>query len=252
MGDPSATGRSTRILVLSLDTAVDRQAVFARSAPEGVDWSFFDAWRTLHPELDYDEQRAQINFGRVLTRGEIGCYSSHYAMWTALIEDEQTDRYIILEDDVIVDWEFIARLSRTGDLGHDYIRLYYKRPVASRKLVAEFIERTKALVEVHGYAFGTQGYVISKAGARRFRDACRRVDRPIDNAMDRSWVHGIPNLAIFPFPLIESFTESEIGGKRFERHPVPSALHGRWRRAQIAEKLRYQLGRLRFFFRSPA
>src|SRR5688500_9202293 len=102
MGDPSATGRSTRILVLSLDLAVDRQAVFARSAPEGVDWSFFDAWRTLHPELDYDEQRAQINFGRVLTKGEIGCYSSHYAMWTALIEDGEADRYIILEDDVIV------------------------------------------------------------------------------------------------------------------------------------------------------
>lgn len=236
--------------MLSLDTAVQRRETFARNAPKDADWSFFDAWRTLYPDLEYDEERAEINFGRTLKKGEIGCYSSHYAMWAALLQDDEADRYIILEDDVIVDWEFIGRLSRTGDLGHDYIRLYYKRPVRTRKLVPEFVERTKALVEVHGYAFGTQGYVITREGARRFSDACRQVDRPIDNAMDRSWVHGIRNLAIFPFPLIESFTDSEIGGKRFERHAVQPALRGRWLRAQLREKLRYQLGRVRFILRT--
>ena len=50
------------------------------------------------------------------------------------------------------------------------------------------------------------------------------VTRPIDDEMDRSWVHGQPNLAVFPFPIMEETSDSIIGNARFEEFDVPRHL----------------------------
>ena len=97
-----------------------------------------------------------------------------------------------------------------------YLRLYAKRPTAFR-LHGEAIEARRFLVEYAAYVHGTQGYVISRAGAERFVRHCRRVRRPVDNELDRAWDHGVPCLALFPFPLTEISTGSTIGAARWER-----------------------------------
>jgi hypothetical protein len=33
--------------------------------------------------------------------------------------------------------------------------------------------------------------------------------------MDRFWEHGVPNLSLFPFPVVEEFRDSTIGDDRF-------------------------------------
>ncbi|HET6157701.1 MAG TPA: glycosyltransferase family 25 protein [Dongiaceae bacterium] len=216
----------TRIIVISMTDAAERRSRFedrAQNAP--VAWSFYPARASLHPALRYDEQSAIIAKGRPLRAGEIGCYSSHYAAWQDLQSDD-ADQYVVLEDDVIVDWTFIGKLAEVdlAALGINYLRLYYKAAARPALVRENFIERARSIVELAGSAFGTQGYVISKKGAAVFLDHCRVVTRPIDDEMDRSWAHGIPNLAVFPFPIIEESAGSSIGNVRFESFDVPGHL----------------------------
>lgn len=240
-------GRSprTKVVVVSMADATERRWRFedrARNAP--VAWSFFPARSSLHPALRYDEQDAIVAKGRPLRAGEIGCYSSHYAVWEELQGDD-ADQYVVLEDDVIVDWTFIGKLAEVdlGEMGINYLRLYYKAPGRAALVRENFVERARSIVELAGMVFGTQGYAITKAGARTFLDHCRVVTRPVDDAMDRSWVHGVPNLAVFPFPVIEESAGSTIGNTRFETFVVPGHLKlkrlvvhriERWRRDATA------------------
>jgi glycosyl transferase, family 25 len=243
----------TRIFVISMRNATVRRQTFAADDELGtVDWSFYDAQETLHPDLHYDENHAIITKGRPLTVGEIGCYSSHYALWQKLIGDEDADQYVVLEDDVIVDWRYLEAFTAQNHqvAGRDYIRLYYKKPVPLRILQKGFMGRATWLVELSGYCFGTQAYLLTKNGAKRFAEQCRIVNRPIDDQMDRSWIHNIPNLAVFPFPVIERCVDSGIGASRFDRYQIPSHLRLRRFFARNVERVRYWLfGRLHLPFR---
>jgi glycosyl transferase, family 25 len=216
----------TRIVVISMADAGERRSRFeerARTAP--VAWSFYPARTSLHPALRYDEEGAIVAKGRPLRAGEIGCYSSHYAAWQDLQSDD-ADQYVVLEDDVIVDWTFVGKLAQVdlAAMGVNYLRLYYKYPARAALVKENFIDRARSIVELAGHAYGTQGYAITKAGAKLFLDHCRRVCRPIDDEMDRTWVHGQRNLAVFPSPILEESAGSTIGSTRFETFVVPKHL----------------------------
>ena len=219
-------GPQTRIIVINLVDAAERRSRFEeRARGATVPWSFYPAHTALHPALRYDERAAIVAKGRPLRAGEIGVYSSHYAAWRDL-QSDGADQYIVLEDDVIVDWSFLGKLAEV-DLsakGINYQRHYYKLPVRASKVQGDFIERARSIVELDGTSFGAQGYVITKAGAKVFLDHCAIVSRPIDDEMERSWVHGQPNLAIFPFPIMEESGASTIGSTRFEAFVVPRNL----------------------------
>src|SRR3546814_6758021 len=49
----------------------------------------------------------------------------------------------------------------------------------------DFLQHSRAIVELVGLAYGTQGYAITLEGARRLVEHCRTVRRPIDDEMDR-------------------------------------------------------------------
>src|SRR3546814_3249062 len=86
-----------------------------------------------------------------------------------------------------------------------------------RMLERDFGAHTRWLTEVGGYCFGTQGYLITRKAAAVFAERFGAVRRPVDDEMDRSWSHGVRNLAVFPFPIMERAQKSGIGLKRFER-----------------------------------
>jgi glycosyl transferase family 25 len=245
----------TLVLVVSLADAAERRAGFAeRARATTLPWRFFDAHRELGAGLAYHSDEAVVAKGRPLTPGELGCYSSHYHAWLALL-DSRAAQMIVLEDDTIVDWTFLEKLATVDcpALGVSYLRLYAKRPGAFR-LHGEAIEARRFLVEYAAYVHGTQGYVISRAGAERFVRHCRRVRRPVDNELDRAWDHGVPCLTLFPFPLTEISTASTIGAARWERPEIPAPLRGARLRMRLLERSRRTRWWLRVMtrLRSPA
>jgi glycosyl transferase, family 25 len=234
----------TPIVVISRASATDRRTRFRdRAEKASASWEFVDASEELFHELKYDEEAAIIATGRPLSGGEIGCYSSHYSLW-ARMRDEDISQLIVLEDDTVVDWNFLGRLAAVNlpGIGVDYLRLYYKRP--AQRCTARFrnfVEGRRYVVSLRGYVYGTQGYILTRSGALRFLRHCRIVSRPIDNEMDRSWAHGIPNLSVFPFPLFEESGASTIGLDRFEPFEMSRLLRLRRRGSRAAERLRYRL-----------
>jgi glycosyl transferase family 25 len=245
----------TLVLVVSLPDAADRRAGFVeRAHATTLPWRFWDGHRELGPGLTYRPDEAIVARGRPLTTGELGCYSSHYHAWLALLDSRAT-QMIVLEDDTIVDWSFLEKLASLdfSARGVTYLRLFARRPCTFR-VHGEAVEPQRYLVEYAAYAHGTQGYVITRAGAERFVRHCRLVRRPVDVELDRAWDHGVPCLAVFPFPLTEMSSGSTIGSARWTRPEIPAALRGARLRMRLVERARRITRWLRVMtrLRSPA
>jgi glycosyl transferase family 25 len=225
------------IVVISLPDATERGAACAaRAGGVGLDWSFLDAGRGLSPNLTYDPDEAIVSKGRPLSPGELGCYASHYAAWTTFLETTAS-QLVVLEDDTIVDWTFLDKVARV-DLqasGIPFLRLFAMDPGPCRRVQANAFEFQRHLIEYADRVFGAQAYVLTRGGAERLIRHCQAVCRPIDDELDRSWIHGLANLCIFPFPVIAQSGASTIGVDRYGRYEVPARLAGRRRRARVTE-----------------
>lgn len=205
------------LFVVSLSTALRRREDFSQSVPslQWIDWRFFDAHTSLGSGLSYDESRSTRVSLRPLQAGELGCYSSHVAIWQHMVESG-CEEALVLEDDVVADWKFLDHIAQRNLAGHGihYLRLFCKIPFRWRNVKTPFLDTYHHLVRIVGPALGTQGYYLSLAGAQRLLPHAKNADRPIDAFLDSVHVHGLPNLAIYPFPLFERFQESSIGDAR--------------------------------------
>ena len=194
------------VAVVSLPSAHARRAQFAKFAADTpVPWTFFDARTAIAQPLRYHASIARRVHGRELSDGELGAYASHHAVWRQLVDSNQ-QQIIVLEDDVVADWPFIAQLA-TLDLsamGIDYLRLFTKIPPRFRKLRRPFLDRYHHLIRITGFALGTQAYLLTRQGAQRLLKHAEQIESPVDAYMDKYWRHGVPNLALYPFPGIRA------------------------------------------------
>ncbi|WP_213217694.1 glycosyltransferase family 25 protein [Roseibium polysiphoniae] len=227
------------VFVISLETSNDRRSEFTRrAAGTSVPWRFFDAHRELADPLNYDPRDAIIHSGYELSKGELACYSSHYAVWRKVVE-EKIPQAVILEDDAIVDWEFL-RVLLSKDLsvdGIDYLKLCNTRPVSFKILQEPFLGR--CLIRFSGFAFGAVAYFLTAKGAGVLVDRLQTVRRAVDTEMDRDWAHGLPNLALHPAPAFEATGLSTLEASRKVRAPIPSDL----RIARFKERVREKITR---------
>jgi glycosyl transferase family 25 len=234
------TPLKTAIYVISLTTSAERRESFARhyaAAHVAVPWSFFDAHTTKSAELCYTEKNAFVAKGRALYPRELACYSSHYSTWIKMLR-EDVDQVLIIEDDVVMDWEFVRILSaqNLSTLGINYLKLFSKNITPFKVLSYDFHRR--CLIDCRGFAHGMQAYMLTKLGASRFLEVCKTVRLPIDDEMDRSWSHGIPNLSVFPFPAFELHGTSTIGTVRYDAHDLPARYVLPRNAMRLMEKLR--------------
>lgn len=230
----------TKIWVISLADAAARRAQFAQRVPiVGPAWEFFDAHTEMAPALQHDSPATRGTHGRTLRSGELGCYSSHYALWQWLSESE-CEQMIVLEDDVQVDWNFIDFLSghNFSEMEINYLRLFAKIPARWRYVASPFLDRYHHLIRFTGYTLGTQAYLLTKAGARQLLHHGKTIRYPIDAFMDRYWEHGVFNLAIYPFPIFEIFQTSSIGEARFKPEAMPLEMKLRFTLARLDAKAR--------------
>ncbi|HYQ14809.1 MAG TPA: glycosyltransferase family 25 protein [Polyangiaceae bacterium] len=215
---------STRIDVISMPSAQERRAIFASAARDArTPWQFVDACTAPPAELPYSDQAAVRRFGRALSRGEIGCFASHFEAWKSLLASRDAQR-IVLEDDTIVDWSLMDRIAEVDFAAHglDLVRFYSTHPFKHSVAVQRFLGPHTHLLQTSGMFLGTQGYVLTREAAERLVRLARGITMPVDWFMNRYWAYGFRNYCLFPFPLIERFVPSEIGD-RSEAPPVGAA-----------------------------
>ena len=237
--DPSPAP-STCIRVVSLKSDAERRAAFSDSAA-GTDlpWRYFDGYTQLAPGLDHDADRVLKLWGVPLRKGEIGCYSSHWALWNEFLESEY-DQMIVIEDDVLLDWNFIRLLTEKdfSAQGIPYLRLFALNFSKSSLVKPRFIGGQFRLVRFLDYVYGAQAYVLTRHGAEVLSRHCQRVCRPVDVEMDRFWAHGLQNLCVFPFPALERLSTSRIRNDPFEAPPAPLRMKLQRTAHKLLEKVR--------------
>ncbi|XP_061634542.1 procollagen galactosyltransferase 2 isoform X2 [Phyllopteryx taeniolatus] len=111
--------------------------------------------------------------GRVLTRGEIGCFLSHHSIWSQVVE-RGLQKVLVLEDDVRFEPRFKRRLQAILDdvdkaqLAWDLIYVGRKRMQVQQP--ERSVDGVNNLVEAD-YSYWTLGYVLSLRGATKLLDA---------------------------------------------------------------------------------
>jgi len=132
--------------------------------------------------------------------------------------------------------ESVAKLMPIGWL------VFGSAPKSFRVVVPQFLEFHHDLIQFIGYAWGTQGYLLTRAGAQQFVHHLQVVRRNVDSSMDRAWHHGIANLAIFPFPLFELMGPSSIESSRFEAREIPLSWRLKRFPYQVLERAKRKFG----------
>uniref|UniRef100_A0AAX7V2L4 Glycosyl transferase family 25 domain-containing protein n=1 Tax=Astatotilapia calliptera TaxID=8154 RepID=A0AAX7V2L4_ASTCA len=107
--------------------------------------------------------------GRVLTRGEIGCFLSHHSIWTQVVERD-LQKVLVLEDDVRFEPRFKRRLQAimddTDNTQLDWDLIYVGRKRMQVQQPERSVEGVNNLVEAD-YSYWTLGYALSHRGARK-------------------------------------------------------------------------------------
>lgn len=227
------------VRVISLAGHRARRDRFARAAEDApLLWSFFDAHEASSLAVSPGRSRLSPHYGRSLTASEIGCFSSHVAVWRAFL-GSAARLLFVFEDDTVVDWDYVGFLSRVdfAGMGLDYVRLFNKTPVKQVPFVSPFLSKYHHLTWNLQRPLGTQAYLLTRKGAEILVRHCAVIRRPIDQEMDRAWSHGLPSLTLHPSPVFERFAESTIGETRFA---IPDA-HRMASVAFLVEGLRKRL-----------
>ena len=212
----------TSIKVISLDTSVDRRRAFTRmTCGINLDWAFFPAHTAITEPLRYDDRAAVRRCGRPLSPTEIGCYASHFKLWEWL-SISNFDQAVILEDDVIVDWAPIEKITTTrlSDYGINLLRLHTYCPFRWTITKYKFFSINDHLVRLIGMVPGAAAYVLSKAAAHNLVSNYSAISAPVDWILPRYWEHRIINYCVFPFPVVHRHGPSTIGERNGARGAV--------------------------------
>lgn len=110
--------------------------------------------------------------GRTLTKGEVGCFLSHFYIWKEMV-DVQMDKALVFEDDVRFQANFKRRVLRLMEeveqVELDWDIIYFGRKQVNPGN-EEPVEHVRNLV-VADYSYWTLSYAISLQGAQKLLNA---------------------------------------------------------------------------------
>lgn len=113
--------------------------------------------------------------------GIVGCGMSHMELWRQLLNDNTTDKYIILEDDAVLDQKSVDILSKI----EKYIDKY---DINMLNLYSfSLVDDSNLKFQIDGFKFGKSkftgyltGYILTKKGAEIFLDNIKKINYHID------------------------------------------------------------------------
>lgn len=145
----------------------------------------------------------QLYRGKRLSEGEKACFASHYSLWQKCVSENRV--ILILEDDIAFLDGFVEQIQRIESSGVDFVRLmsfFQKKSTPFN----DFLNLTKENI------CGTQGYYLSPNGAKKLLAKSKLWLCPVDNYLDKSYIHTLPNLISNPEVIKEMPLGSCIGG----------------------------------------
>lgn len=195
-----------KTFVINLDRRPDRWSQFQNlDDPKPLKYERFSAidGSKLKPTLQLQQIFDFNDYN--MRQGMVGCAMSHIKLYIQLLQDEETDVYCILEDDLEFVPDFDSKLLFCAKelhktkwdmfyLGHHLWKQFIDNEVYSKSLwpKVEQFDRAESLRRSMG---GTGGYMITKKGAERLLEFINRTG--MTNGIDTVQQKAADELNIF-------------------------------------------------------
>ena len=192
------------IFVISLARAAARREKMRRQLEEmNLNHTVIDA--VDGATLDLSQYADRLRFdkwkflrGRELSRGEIGCFLSHYQLWESLAANK-TECALVLEDDPVLDKNFaeVAAAAAQVKWRWDVILLSSRKRYKVDRVLCP-LPHNRRLVRYNKRVGTTRAYLINLGGARKLLGICRDISAPIDWRYAEWWANNLEFYAVDP------------------------------------------------------
>lgn len=200
-----------KIFVINLKRDHKRRKNASRQLSEqNIDFEFFPAieitagWGDYFD--DYNEKSFLINTGRRVTRGEIGCYASHKALWKKCIRLDEP--LMIMEDDFLLDIKFsqAVKIVQENINSYHYIRL--QSETRARREPAKSIGGF-TLYRYSKIPHSAMCYAVTPRICQAFLSHSHSLCEPVDVMVKKAWRHQQALYGLAPYTVTESNLSSD-------------------------------------------
>lgn len=206
-----------KIFIINLKRSIDRKVrVQEKLDALSLEYQFFEAVDALegnHPYLNkYNKDKRIIMRGHGLSKGEVACFASHYSLWKKSIQ--LSEPILILEDDIIFDVDFKSCISTINKIIPTLGLLKIGRPNQKKSLVLSELYEHYNIVKYTENPSGAVGYAISPETAQKLLNYADEWIDPVDDYMDKDWLHGVSIFGVEPPLLQHEDLEASVIGNR--------------------------------------
>lgn len=203
-----------KTFIISLRRTPHRSKILQQQLQkQNINFELFEAVDGMSLDLSQYKKRIKDRFLKIrrgfgLTRGEIGCFLSHYTLWEWMLK-QQIPYILILEDDVRIEINLLNVLNQLVKTEW-YWEVINLMPAWNTKLVDRCLfslDSNHNLVRFSSYTGGgTVSYLISLEGAKKLLKFCFYLREPIDNLYEKWWLNKVKFYSINP-PIFLHFRE---------------------------------------------
>lgn len=203
--------QSTAVFVISLKRSPERRDyIAAQLNKQGINFSFFDAIdgndqsNPLFKRYNY-KKRLWLTSGKMPSKGEMGCYGSHYSLWQKCVDLNQP--VIVVEDDAGISANAAEALALVEKKIQQYgfIRL---EPIGNSDTITMEQQQDYCIEHINSNFWGARCYAIAPWAAQKLLNGSQRWSIPVDNYIGKSFIHGVESYYLTP-NLIEDVAEFE-------------------------------------------
>lgn len=207
-----------KIFVISLERSIERRTqMIAKFAKTGIEFEFFNAVDASVEGFTLSDRVApnvtKKRKGYELLNSEVACYASHYLLWEKCVEMNQP--IVIVEDHAELTDDFKATLSIAFQHINEFGYIKLSAPLKSRKFIEDKkIDTFHSIGHYTKNTCFTTGYIISPDAAKCFIKASDRIVEPVDDFMEKPWLHRVRAYSLTPFICYRAKIQSTIGSTR--------------------------------------
>ncbi|MGY5613763.1 glycosyltransferase family 25 protein [Vibrio brasiliensis] len=203
-----------KICVISLKRSPERRENIKKQLDAlGLEFEFFDAVdgraeppHPLFAKYDYFK-RLWLTNGRMPSKGEMGCYASHYLIWQKCVSSGES--ILVIEDDSYVKPVIVDLLPHIEDKVEQYGFLRLEPETSKCNLFMKEESDTYSISFMDNNFGGTRSYAISPQAAQKLLNGSERWSMPVDNYIGSLYLHGMPSYQMYPtiIPTLEEHPE---------------------------------------------
>jgi len=198
-------------LARSRDRSVNVQRLIADSPLPCVRWDAVDGASLTEEEIAavYTPGLHAPRYPFPLSRGEVGCFLSHRAIWKNIV-DSSLDFGLVLEDDI----ELLPGFAEA--VGHAIVHSpeigYVQFPAREVKRPAEpsASNSENRILRLDEIPLGAVAQLISRPAAERLLRSTETFDRPVDTFVQMHWLHGVD--VVVESPAVVREISDRLGG----------------------------------------